>query len=242
MKRVLFLLSAIVFLSTNIHLLAEENLSASSKLLLPPLKKKIKIPVIVIDPGHGGNDHGAKAESGLKEKDVVLDIAQKTRNVLQSLGFQVVMTRSDDRFIPLSERVEICKASSGDLFLSIHANSAPNKKASGFETFFLSPNKRGTGIEKYKGFLTYLKLSSNTRKSFKIAKLVQFEMTQKTGGIDRGIKMARFHVLRNSLVPAILVETGFLSNEEEAAALSSEDYRNKVAIALANSVRRFNNW
>jgi len=178
----------------------------------------------------------------LKKKMWFWTLPKKTRKVLESLGFQVVMTRTDDRFIPLGERVDICKASSGDLFLSIHANSAPNKKASGFETFFLSPNKRGTGIEKYKGFLTYLKLSSNTRKSFKIAKLVQFEMTQKTGGIDRGIKMAHFHVLRNSPVPAILVETGFLSNKEEAAALTRGDYRNKVAIALANSVRRYNNW
>lgn len=210
--------------------------------LLPPLKKKIKIPVVVIDAGHGGNDYGATAKSGLMEKEVTLDIAHRTRKYLESIGFKVVMTRNDDKFIPLKERVRICENVEGDLFLSIHANAASNLEAVGFETFFLSPNKKGSGIEKYGGLLTYLALPSVSKKSCKWAKIVQEEMAGFTGGVDRGIKMARFHVLRHSKVPAVLVETGFLSNLRESAALATSAYRSKVALALAQSVRRFKRW
>lgn len=204
----------------------------------PPLKKQVKIPIIVLDPGHGGEDFGAVSESGLKEKEVALDIALRTREYLEYLGFTVILTRSDDRFVSLEERARIRRESDADLFVSIHANAAANKDATGFETFLLSPHKGANGIEKY-GFLTYFALSSVGKRSLSLARIIQKEMAEKTGSFDRGVKMAKFRVLKETHVPGVLVETGFLTNRGEAAALASQDYRSKVALALAKSVQRF---
>lgn len=222
--------------------IGESSAEASPDFFLPPLKNKITIPLIVLDPGHGGDDHGATSFSGIMEKDVTLDIAHRTRKYLIQMGFKVLMTRTEDEFIELSDRVKICDEHQGDLFLSIHANAASNKQATGFETFFHSPSKKTKGIEKYGGFFTYLSLDSKQKKSLKLAKLVQTEIKKATQAENRGIKMAKFHVLRRSPVPAVLVETGFLSNKEEAQQLNTSDYRNKIAFALAQSVRRYCRW
>ncbi len=214
----------------------------ASPSMLPPLKTKIKIPVIIIDPGHGGEDYGTTSRSGLTEKEVTLDMAHRTQKYLEQIGFEVFMTRTSDEFIRLEDRVKFCEEHCGDLFVSIHANSAPNKQAAGFETFFHSPNEERKGIEKYGGFLTYLSLDSKQKKSLKLAKIVQSEMATVTQAENRGIKMAKFHVLKYSPVPAVLVETGFLSNPEEAARLNAPDYRNKIALALTQSIRRYCRW
>lgn len=215
---------------------------ASPEHFIPPLKKKIKIPIVIIDAGHGGDDYGTTSDLGILEKDVTLDVAHRTEKYLKQMGFEVRMTRTEDKFIRLSDRVRFSENHQGDLFLSIHANAAPNKKATGFETFFHSPNKEAKGIEKYGGLFTYLSLSSKQKKSLKLAKLVQSELSKATQAENRGIKMAKFHVLRNSSVPAVLVEAGFLSNEGEAKLLNTSDYRNKIARALAQSVRRYCRW
>ncbi len=235
-KSLTLYLIALSCLTMPLALMADDSLSPN---LVPPLKKKMKIPTIVIDPGHGGQDHGATSSSGILEKKVCLDIANRTTELLKQMGFEVVMTRTDDQFIPLGDRVKFCEQHQGDLFVSIHANAAPNKKATGFETFVLSPNKEAKGIEKYGGFFTYLSLNSRGKKSLKLAKLVQAEMLKSTGSENRGIKMAKFRVLHQKRVPAVLVETGFLSNKEEASNLNSPEYCDRIASALAKSVRRY---
>jgi len=206
--------------------------------LHPPFKKQVKIPIIVLDPGHGGEDFGAVSEEGLKEKEVTLDIAQKTRECLEHLGFVVILTRTADEYVSLQDRARMCREMEGDLFVSIHANAAANKEATGFETFLVSPNPNFRGIEKY-GFFTYFSLNSVGRKSLSLAKMIQKEMVAITGGVDRGVKLAQFRVLRETEVPGVLVETGFLSNKAEALALADNSYRTKVALALAKSVQRF---
>ena len=243
MKKKFFLSALIVLCGFGMPASATASSSAeASPDMLPPLKTKIKIPLIIIDPGHGGEDHGTVSRSGLTEKEVVLDMALRTEKYLKQIGFEVLMTRTTDQFIRLEDRVTFCEERRGDLFLSIHANSAPNKQAVGFETFFHSPNMDVKGIEKYGGFLTYLSLDSKQKKSLKLAKLVQSEMEELTLAQNRGIKMAKFHVLKYSPVPAVLVETGFLSNPTEASLLNAPDYRDKIALALAQSIRRYCRW
>jgi N-acetylmuramoyl-L-alanine amidase len=163
---------------------------------------------IVIDPGHGGHDDGASGPHGLLEKDVVLDVALRMATQLKDKwGAEVVMTRSRDIFLTLEERA----AFHGDLFVSIHANSAHTTRAAGPETFFYN-------------------LASQI-----FASELQTAMMRFTG-ISRGVKRAPFVVLRDTSAPSVLAEIGFISNPEEEEKLSEPDYRERLAEALSRGL------
>lgn len=209
---------------------------------------------IVIDPGHGGKDPGALGSGSLQEKGVALSISHKLREILTEKGYTVRMTRDTSRFIPLKKRTEFATQHKADLFLSIHANSATSSKANGIETYYLNVNSKdrtsekiaarenrnsGYSIEELETLLKGLIRESKSEDSKRLAKHVQQSLVAATGAIDRGVKHARFVVLIGTKVPAILIETGFLTNPVEGRKLATSAYQHKIATAIAQGVDSF---
>lgn len=222
------------------------------------------IDVIVIDAGHGGDDFGAVGPRGTREKDVVLAIALELAKLLnEDPDFRVILTRDDDRFIPLKRRADIANEANADLFISLHANSAPRKTARGFETFFLAAAKsdegRATaqlenaslrfeesGDNEFAGadidfILTDLLQNQFLVESATLAESIQREMAKSVKAPDRGVNQAGFVVLYHAYMPSVLVETGFISNRDEEVWLSREASQKRIAEAVYRSVVAFRN-
>lgn len=216
----------------------------------------LKIKTIVIDAGHGGKDPGA-VYSNMKEKDIVLDIARHVRNYLkQDPSLKIYMTRDKDVFIPLEERTAIANKLKADIFISIHANAAKNRKAAGIETFvFNVTNDRAAlevaalenqsttkSISDLQGILKDILKYSKLEESLSLAGSVQQKTVAATGvpkHQNLGVKQAPFWVLVGATMPSILVETGFLSNKQEAEKLRQAGYRKKVARGIYEGVREY---
>jgi N-acetylmuramoyl-L-alanine amidase len=219
----------------------------------------LKVNRIVIDAGHGGHDNGTVGPNGVLEKDVVLDVALRLAKLVQSrMGAEVVLTRSDDTFIPLHERTEIANQRKADLFLSIHANSSPAPSVAGTETFFLnftnSPaaldvaSRENAGADKSVGELMNLiqtiTLNDKITESETFAQTVQtslFAQAAKSNvaARNRGVKRAPFVVLIGASMPSILAEIGFLSNAKDEANLNKPEYRQKVAEAIFKGLSQY---
>jgi len=220
------------------------------------------IDVIIIDPGHGGQDDGAVGPSSIKEKDIVLKIAKHLSKLLRDDGrFKPVLTRQDDVFVPLSERAELANSVGGDLLISIHANAAPNKKASGIIAFFLAEAKtdqarataslenssiRFENLEDQKQYnsdidftLRDMMQSEFLRESADLADIVQSNMSDLTGLGSRGVDQAGFFVLDKAYMPAILLETGFISNKADEKRLKDDAFQRKTAKAIFDSIIAF---
>lgn len=209
---------------------------------------------IVIDPGHGGENIGARNKNGADEKTIVLDIAKKVAAVLEKKGLQVVMTRDKDVFLKLSKRCDIARSEKADLFISIHANSAPAKSVTGIETFVLGvpTSEVIKSIEEIEdgdlalGDSVYSNGQSGSidsarrkRLSKRLACFINEEVVKSAQVKNRGVKEARFYVLRNTDMPAVLVEVGFISNADESVLLLHEDYRGKIAEGIASGVLNY---
>jgi N-acetylmuramoyl-L-alanine amidase len=217
---------------------------------------------IVIDPGHGGEDSGAVGRNGLIEKEVTLDIARKLQNLLQDAkNFPVVLTRDKDELIPLERRAEIANQNQADLFISIHANASKKRSARGSETYFLSAAKNEearTAAALENSSLRFEQTSDSSRNSsdldFILMDLVQNEFLTESSDLasiiqkhlkkeltlpDRGVNQAGFVVLNTVYMPAVLVETAFISNPEEEALLKSDSFRQKIAQAIFESIMEF---
>lgn len=177
------------------------------------MAKKYKI---CLDAGHGGNDCGA-VNGNFYEKEAALMIACKLGKALSLAGVEVIYTRTNDSTVELEERTAFANKNAADYFISIHLNAATNKQANGIETFAYS-----------EGSVAH-----------KLASAVQKELIVRTGATDRTIKTANFYVLRKTAMPAILVETGFISNDVEARALFSDGYQTIIANAVAKAVLSF---
>ena len=213
---------------------------------------------IVIDAGHGGKDPGTSAGS-LREKDIALDIAKRVRDDLEERGFEVIMTRDKDVFIPLEQRAFIANSRDADLFVSIHVNAARNRKARGLETFYLNlatsadaaevaaRENASTGMVRMadvRKLVDQIVNHSRKEESRELATAMQAAMTSSILGreehpLNRGVKTAGFHVLLGAQMPAVLVEVGFVSNREEARQLRSASHRKKLASAIADGVDRY---
>jgi N-acetylmuramoyl-L-alanine amidase len=181
----------------------------------PPRAPKGRV-VIVVDPGHGGKDPGAIGIGGLREKDVIMPISKRIAEILQQNGVQVVLTRSSDYFVTLPGRVQMAEQANADVFVSIHANSAGlnRPEVSGLETYYYDS---GLGL----------------------ARLVHNSILRSVNVRDRGVRKARFYVLRKSSMPSILVETGYLTGREDAAKLKNSLYQNKMAEGVAQGVLQY---
>lgn len=219
----------------------------------------LKVNRIVIDAGHGGHDQGTIGTNGLLEKDVVLDVALRLSKLVQSkMGAEVVLTRSDDTFIPLQDRTAIANDHKADLFLSIHANSSPTPSVAGTETFFLNftnatgpldvAARENAGSDKsvgeLKDLIQSITLNDKIAESETFAQTIQnsiFAQAAKSnpGARNRGVKRAPFVVLIGASMPSVLAEIGFLSNARDEANLSKPEYRQKIAESLFKGLQQY---
>ncbi len=209
---------------------------------------------IVIDAGHGGKDPGALGMQGNQEKLVALSISKKLRQSLVKRGYKVLLTRDTNRFIPLKERTAFATQHKADLFISIHANASKNPEAKGIETYYLdvkSTDKAaeriaarenadsGYSIQELNKLLEGLVMESKSADSQRLATQVQQELVKATGAVNRGVKHARFVVLIGTRVPAILIETGFMTHSTEGKRLTTTAYQQKIATAIAIGIDKF---
>lgn len=223
-------------------------------------KNKWRFSTIIIDPGHGGKDPGAVGYRGTLEKDIALDVAKRLeKKITKNMKIKTVLTRDEDIFLKLGERTKIANENNGSLFISIHANAATDRRASGFETFLIGPNKneaavrvaaRENAVLELEGFsgkqLTNEDLikatiaqSAFASKSEQFAALVQEEIGKRVQGKNRGVKQAGFYVLMGASMPNVLVELGFISNLAEEKKLRSSQYREVLATAIFRAVEKY---
>lgn len=182
-----------------------------------PLIKK----TVVIDPGHGGSDRGAAGKKGTLEKDINLEVALKLKDLLENAGANVILTRNDDTYIGLYERAYLANYLMADLFISVHVNSHPNPEIRGIEVFYYPDRHHG------------LKLGSNILES----------LAQQTGFKKLAVKTGRFVVIRETQMPGVLLELGFLSNQEEESKLKSIGFKENAALGiLMGIVSYFNSF
>ena len=220
-----------------------------------------KIRRIVVDPGHGGHDPGAVGPNGIQEKDVVLAIGLKLRELfIDELGVDVVMTRSTDVFIPLEERTAIANKVGADLFLSVHANAAPNRSAAGIETYYLNLAKtdkvaqlaakeNGTTLDKVSVLQAILfdlmanyKLNDSAHLADEVQKSLHKKVHARYSDVKNlGVKQGPFYVLVGASMPSILVETAFLSNSVEESRLKDPAYQDMAAAGILDGVRSYIN-
>ena len=213
---------------------------------------------IVIDPGHGGHDPGAEVR-GLSEAEVTLDVALRLEKLLlQQPGVEVVLTRRDDKYVPLEERTDIANEAHADLFLSIHANASANASARGVETYFLNfasnsaaeavaARENASSIRTMRELPDIVKaiaLNNKVDESRKLASLVQASMFTSLRRVNKqarnlGVKQAPFVVLIGATMPSILAEISFLTNRQEAALLRTPKYREQIAEALLAGVMKY---
>lgn len=183
--------------------------------------------LIVIDPGHGGEDFGTHSliKPTYQEKSLNLATAHMLQEILQQKGYQTLMTRSDDRFISLGARAKFANLRQPLLFISVHFNSAPSRQAQGIEVYYYKSE-----VDK-----------GRTSKSKKLAELVLGSILTQTNGKSRGVKPGDFAVIRETNMPAILVEGGFLTNEEEMKKIKDPAYLKKLAYGMAQGIQSFMN-
>jgi len=172
-------------------------------------------PLICVDAGHGGQDPGALGVDGIQEKDINLQLALRLGRKLTDLGYQVGYTRQDDRFITLQGRVDMAEEAKADLFISLHQNASDSPVAQGIETYYLRPNSND------------------------LAYMVHRAAVRATGRENRGVRQARFFVIRYTTMPAILLEGGYVTNRSEGHRLLEDDRQQALADAVAQSLDRF---
>jgi N-acetylmuramoyl-L-alanine amidase len=224
------------------------------------------VKVVVIDPGHGGRDPGARGPSGIREKDVALAIGRAlARTLEEDPSFQVFLTRDADTLVPLWKRGELATEWKGDrpgVFVSIHANALPGSRGTrGFETYFLSearteherrvaalenaaqdfevPGDGEQGGSDLSFILTELRNLDHQHWSSLLAELIQEKMARVHPGPNRGVKQGPLAVITNALMPAVLVEVGFLTHREEERLLTEGTFQENTARALASAIQEF---
>ena len=195
--------------------------------------------VVVLDPGHGGQDSGAMC-GGVLEKDLTLDVARRIDRLLNSEGIATVMTRVGDTYVSLADRAAFANRVRKCIFVSIHFNEDNKPVASGVETYYAAHQiTAGSFLASWLPFLWRPLSDSPNTESQNLAALVQEALVARTRSIDRGTEARQFFVIANVTSPAILIEGGFLTNKEDISKLASEDYRDQIAAAVADGILRY---
>jgi len=241
---------------------SREGIANNGKISAGALAKQLALGVntIVIDPGHGGRDYGAPGYlKGVHEKNVTLKIARQLRKkIREQLGCEVIMTRDADRYLTLEERTAIANTKNADLFISIHTNAARDRRAFGIETYFLNlatddeailvaarENATSTkNISDLQAILNDLMQNAKINESSRLATAVQESICK---GIqknynntkNKGVKQAPFYVLLGAQMPAILVETSFISNSRECQRLINENYQDRLCQGIVNGIGQY---
>jgi len=225
---------------------------------IPATRKRL----VVIDPGHGGHDTGAIAHR-VFEKSINLKIARYVKSLLETKGFLVRLTRSDDRFTELDDRPQVANQCQADFFVSIHANAERSGTISGVETFYCDADRRFSSISRgmsaaqtcrldprrfgltcepaydLRSIIYGLVIEDSRYQSRRLAALVQQCILKQVPADDRGTKPGALRVLRFANCPAVLVEVGFLSNRQEAKRLADSSYQKRIAAGIANGIAAF---
>jgi N-acetylmuramoyl-L-alanine amidase len=227
-----------------------------------PLARQLGLSAkrVIIDPGHGGHDPGTTSRTGIKEKDLVLDISRRVAKLLEQDGeYEVLMTRNDDTYPPLEERTAIANSREADLFVSIHANAHPSRRVRGIETFYLNlattPDAEQTAAREnavstrrmgeLQDILRQIMNNSRIAESGDFAEHVQNSMVEGVldgkhqGSRNHGVKTAPFYVLLGANMPSVLIEVSYLSNTEDARLLSQHQYRQRIAESIAEGIRNY---
>ncbi len=219
-----------------------------------------RVRKVVVDPGHGGRDPGAIGVGGLREKDVNLRLSRLLARRLRARSFEVVMTRNDDRYVDLEERTVIAESAGGDLFVSIHANAARSRRLRGIEIYYLDAGHRRHNLDvaarengvargqldTLQTTLSRLRVAEASHHSKALADTVHADLTKGLSQTfarvpDLGVKQGPFYVLFMSSMPSILVETGFLTNRQDAKLLRDERYLDTVAAQIAAGIGHYRN-
>jgi N-acetylmuramoyl-L-alanine amidase len=212
----------------------------------------------VLDPGHGGTDPGAIGVGGNQEKDITLDIAHRAASLLSAQGLAVTLTRDDDRAVSLEERTGRANAAAADLFISIHCNASESHERHGIETYLLDTTDSAiagrvasrenatsqAASAELGNILSSMRMADQATRSARFARLVQRSAVDGVrfdypGILDGGVHHAGFYVLVGARMPGVLFESSYLSNPHEETLLTSDDYRQRLAEALADAVARY---
>ena len=236
----------------------EQKTLAKAKNAEPPASAG-GIRKIVLDPGHGGKDPGAIGIGGIAEKDIVLNVAKKlARKLKAELGVQVILTRNDDRFVPLEDRTVMANNEDADLFISLHVNASPNADARGIETYYLDNTTDEAAVR------LAARENGASRRNISDLQFILSDMTQNmkledsialahrlhgalVGGMakvvddvkDLGVKKALFHVLVGARMPSVLVEMFFITHRSEARVMSQESYQDALVESLYEGIQKF---
>jgi len=225
------------------------------------LKEK-SVRIVVIDPGHGGEDPGAIGSRGIREKDICLKIARDVKKRIDQMeGMRAFLTRTGDYFVPLRRRTQIAKELGADVFVSIHANASHSKRAFGTEVYFLSASgatdeaAREVAMRENEAdlaggiapeteddivsILTDMKLSNTLARSSELAEKIMDSLGRHHKLVSRGVKQARFTVLKSADFPSVLTEIAFISNAGEAGLLKSDEFHEDVANLLAGALKDY---
>lgn len=192
-------------------------------------------PVVVLDPGHGGGDNGATGRRGLKEKDVTLDVALRVQRQLAAAGVAVRLTRGTDKAVELADRSVMARRAGADLFVSIHANSSRNPDSKGIETYLMTAAGHTSTAETGRAQKA---LPGNAFDGANMVLAYQLHRSLLNNGAteDRGVKRARFSVLRDAGCPAVLTEIGFISNSREESNMASGEHRERIASGISAGI------
>jgi N-acetylmuramoyl-L-alanine amidase len=214
---------------------------------------------VVLDPGHGGKDPGALGPGGIAEKEIVLSIAKKLAVKLKTeLGTEVVLTRKDDRFVPLEDRTLLANSQDADLFISLHVNASPNADAKGIETYYLDNTTDEAAIRLaarenatsrknisdlqfiLSDMMQNMKLEDSITLAHRLQAALVSGMSKFMGDVkDLGVKKALFHVLVGARMPSVLVEMFFITNKNESRAMADPNYQDAMVDALFEGIQKY---
>src|SRR6516164_4713427 len=224
------------------YLVSRTDVAKTIEPLVRPHRVAVgKVETVVLDPGHGGHDKGQVSKYGY-EKDFALDVARKLRPLLQSKGLRVIMTREGDYFVPLEVRAQIANAARNSVFVSIHFNaSGDDPNATGFEIFSFTPRGAPSTSDTTLTSSSYNMQpgSEVDAQSMALSSCIYHSLLGHIPEYDRGIKRARFAVLRLTKVPAVLIEGGFLTERDECKLIANKDWRAKLAGAIGVGIENY---
>jgi N-acetylmuramoyl-L-alanine amidase len=232
---VLLMVASLVWIS--LHQEKQQAIRTQSKANRPTPPRPFA--VVVLDPGHGGQDSGAMC-GGVMEKDLTLDVARRIDRLLDAEGIASLMTRLGDTYVSLADRAAFGNRVRDSIFVSIHFNEDNKPVASGVETYYAAHQIASASVlASWLPFLARPLSDSPKPESQSLASFIQEALVARTRSLDRGTQTKQFFVIANVTSPAVLIEGGFLTNKEDVTKLASEDYRDQLAAAVADGILRY---
>jgi N-acetylmuramoyl-L-alanine amidase len=205
----------------------------------PPETVPAPFALVVLDPGHGGQDSGAMCD-GVLEKELTLDVAQRIDRLLQAQGIATLMTRTGDSYVSLADRAALTNRARDCIFVSIHFNEGNKNTSAGVETYYAEHQIPATPpLTSWFPFLQRASLEPPNLESESLAGFIQEALVGRTQAANRGTKAGQFFVIANVRHPAVLVEGGFLTNKEDVTRLANWDYREQMAAAITEGILRY---